>query len=95
MSKGGRRVHEFLDKLSATSGVTKSQLRLELARTINRKEKLVKKRRQERKHIRTLTRNLKATEAQIDVQNNAIKELKSALKESGSDEEDSDDERNG
>ena len=88
-------MHEFLDKLSATCGASKSQLRIELARAINRKEKLVNKRKQERNHIKTLTRNLEATEAQIEVQNNVIKELKRALQESGSEEEDSDDEKNG
>ena len=76
-----KRVFAFLEQVAMETRVSKGKARLDLARKMNERSRLVEKRRKQRQRLRKLAKNLETTEAQIQLANEDIKKL-----ESGEDE---------
>ena len=76
-----RRVFTFLEQVAKETHVSKGKARLDLARKMNERSRLVETRKKERQRLRELAKNLETTEAKIQLANEDIKKLKSVVEE--------------
>ena len=76
-----KRVFAFLEQVAMETRVSKGKARLDLARKMNERSRLVEKRRKQRQRLRKLAKNLETTEAQIQLANEDIKKLESVVEE--------------
>ena len=81
------RVFSFLEQVAKETNVSKGKARLELARKLNERSRHIQKRRKQRERLKKMAKDLETTEAQIQLVEEDIKRLESAVEE-GTDGED-------
>ena len=82
-----RRVHGFLEQLARDTRVFKGKARLELARKINERSRIISKKRKQRERMRQLAKELQTSEAQLQLTESDISRLEATVEE-GTDGED-------
>ena len=82
-----QRVSAFLGQMARETSVSKGKARLQLARKLNERTRHLQNRRKQRERIKKLTKDLQTTEATIQLIEEDIKKLESAVEE-GTDGED-------
>ena len=76
-----KRTHYLLEEVASETKVWKGTTRMELARELNEKTKMLTKKRKQQERIRNLMMQLESTEAQIEIFKKEIQKLKALEKE--------------
>jgi seryl-tRNA synthetase len=81
-----QRVNAFLAECQETK-ISTNRARIDLARKINERGKLIQRRRKMKERVKKMIKNLKTVEAQVEITNIDIQNLELAV-DNGSDDED-------